>query len=132
MDPVRTVAIVLGLLALAKGLWGVISPKCITAWARRHVLQRDNHHMRFYGLAIAVIGGFLLYTMWSEIAWLATLTVLIAVTITAKGLFTLFFPEVPRACIRARVAIPRLAIRLLCLIAAVLGAYLLAYGFGYL
>lgn len=131
MDPIRSTALVIGLLALLKGLWGLISPRKAVEWARAHILRQDNHHLRFYGFGTAVIGGFLMYVVWNEVAWLATITVIIVTVMTLKGLMTLFFPEMARATLRARAALPRPAIRILCLAMAVLAAYLVAFGLGY-
>ena len=131
MDPIRITALVIGLLALVKGVWGLISPKRLVEWTRTHVLKRDDHHLRFYGLGMTVIGGFLAYMVWNEVAWLPALTVVILTVMTLKGVMTLFFPEVTRATMRARAALPKLAIRLLCLISAVLAVYLVLFGLGY-
>jgi len=131
MDPIRIVALVIGVIGLIKGATALASPSKTIGWAREYVLRKDNHHIQFYGFGAAVMSGFLIYMMWGEIRWLPTLTVFIATTIALKGATALIFPEVTRSWVRSIAILPKAALRTIALIMIVLAAYLIAFSAGY-
>ena len=128
MYRVQLTALALGIVLLATRLPGIFSPKKFVRWIKEHILSRDDAHLRFYGLAIAVIGAFLIYLLLGEVDWLEAITMMVVLCLFIWGLFAVFFPDVIRAPLRAMIRQPPMAIRIVCTISAIIALFLIRYG----